>query len=124
MEPARTRAIKERLHSRLKRLAPGGSSSLKALRLMDGEITTEPSKIASDLARHWSQVFPKVELEDDFMEQWLTEAFPEQGRMPLQSAQVWQITRADIASAVSNSQVILCQALTVSRMRHGAGLGI
>ena len=45
-EPHKARAVKDRLHSRLRRMAPGGTCSLKAVQLAGGAITTDPATIA------------------------------------------------------------------------------
>ena len=64
MEAHHAKNIKERIHTKLRRLAPGDTSSLCAMRLpappgepdtaSSGEITTKPDRIAAELARHWA----------------------------------------------------------------------
>ena len=48
---------KENILGRVRRLAPGAASSVKAIRLPDGSIRTDIAGIAEELKRHWSQVF-------------------------------------------------------------------
>ena len=48
---------REQLHVRLKRLLPGGSTSIAAIRTRAGDIVTEPSKIAAALRHHLGRGF-------------------------------------------------------------------
>ena len=48
---------RESIHQKLQKLRPGRSSSLSAVRAADGEITTDPDRIAKELAKHWSCTF-------------------------------------------------------------------
>ena len=103
MEPAQTRAVKERLHARLRRLAPGGTSCLKAVQIEGGEITTDPAQIARALTEHWRSVFTKKELRQDLMERWLRDALPQSTCLQDRDPSTWKLTREDVASAIRNS---------------------
>ena len=63
MDPGQAKAVKERLHARLRRLVPGNTGSLKAVQLPGGEITTDPATIAHALTDHWQKVFRRTELD-------------------------------------------------------------
>ena len=42
---------------RLKKLQPGCTASLRALRKPDGSVTLEPMQMAAELSRYWGAVF-------------------------------------------------------------------
>ena len=77
MEASQAKAVKERLHARLRRLVPGNTGSLKAVQLPGGEITTDPATIAHALTDHWQKVFRRTELDPDAMDSWLQDSLPQ-----------------------------------------------
>ena len=103
MEPAHSRAVKERLHARLRRFAPGGTGSIKAMQLPDAQVTTEPAAIAKALTDHWKKVFRRVDIDPGIMEDWLREALPPAEALPPQAEQDWALAREDVAAALRQS---------------------
>ena len=103
MEPAHSRAVKERLHARLRRFAPGGTGSIKAMQLPDAQVTTEPAAIAKALTDHWKAVFRRVDIDPGIMEDWLWEALPQTEALPPQAEQDWALAREDVAAALRQS---------------------
>ena len=103
MKPAHSRAIKERLHARLRRHAPGGTSTLKAMQKSDGSVTTEEGDIARMLTEHWKKVFSHVQLDTSVMEAWLQHALPPSDRILERDVDSWALTRHDIEVAIKRS---------------------
>ena len=98
------------IHTKLRRLAPGGTSSLCAMRLptppgepdtaSSGEITTKPDRIAAGLARHWGNVFGDAPIDRAALGTWLRQALhPPDVRPPPEAAQ-WRIRKRDVARAI------------------------
>ena len=48
---------KDQLLVRLKKLRPGCTASLQAMRRDDGTVTLEPMQMAAELSKYWSGVF-------------------------------------------------------------------
>jgi hypothetical protein len=105
--------IRERIHSRLRRLAPGASTSLSALRIdhdasdpalpQRGEVTTRPNRIAAELARHWGHVFGDAPIDAAALERWLHHALPPSEARPPTNASRWDIRKKDITRAIKCS---------------------
>ena len=110
LEPQQARQVKEQLHRRLRRLAPGGTSTLRALKVTvpgDGpnapereEVSTDPAKIAAELVAHWGRVFGEAPIDEQALQVWLGEALPPQESRPPHNAATWAVRKKDVARAV------------------------
>ena len=61
---------KDSLLVRLKKLQPGCTASLRALRKPDGTVTLEPRQMATELARYWGTVFQRREVDLSALPHW------------------------------------------------------
>ena len=55
---------------KLKRLIPGANTAIGAVLAANGEILTDPNKMACALVEHWQQVFTKREVDLDILNKW------------------------------------------------------
>ena len=58
---------------RLRRLQPGSTATLKAIRCTDGSVTLDQTKMAAELAEHWAQVFAARPVNLDLLAEWWAE---------------------------------------------------
>ena len=55
---------------RLKRLQPGGATSLPAIRTPEGEVLTQAEGMAATLAAYWSTVFTAKPVDTTLLPEW------------------------------------------------------
>ena len=98
---------KEHILQKLRRLCPGESKSLNAVRTQSGCITTDPSDMAQALVSHWSQVFAAKDSNQTLLRQWLDRLFGgcREGRyntgLPDARAPGWQVRREHVKSSIT-----------------------
>ena len=110
MDPHQANQVKERIHARLRRLAPGGSCSLRALRIQDpsdtgdgppeGRVSTKASDIAAELVRHWGKVFGDAPIDMAALTRWLAQALHPPGSRPRADDSLWAIRKKDVSRAI------------------------
>ena len=94
------------LMTRLRRLKPGATTTLSAVRGVDGTIHQDAASMASALKAHWSQVFDEKHLNEADMDRWLAAAYPGgEGLLdrPAGGALQWRLRRRDVNRAVQLS---------------------
>ena len=97
------------IQTRLKRLVPGTTTALKAMRSSDGVVTTEPCEMAATLRDHWGSTFAARQIDEKRLLTWLREVFPEGGSgrtvpgLPKPASTDWQVTREDVEKAIKTS---------------------
>ena len=64
---------KDQLLVRLKKLQPGCTTSLRALRKPDGSVTLEPMQMAAELSRYWGGVFQTSAVDLSTLPDWWRE---------------------------------------------------
>ena len=74
-----TQNMKESIINQLKRLLPGSSVALSAMRDKDGRITTDPKNMADIVNDHWGNVFSRKEVALHKLRSWLSDV-PRIGR--------------------------------------------
>lgn len=97
---------REQLMIRLKRLRPGASTVMPAVKAEDGEVRQEPAAMAQALAAHWSKVFAGRTLQEEDIAAWMEAAYPGGaglGSMEPAGSPAWQIRRDDVDRAVKVS---------------------
>ena len=110
MDQHQASQVKERIHAKLRRLAPGGTNTLTAIRRPapgpglaepdHWEITTRPDQIAAELTRHWGKVFGNASIDEDALRGWLRQAVhPPDARPPTNAAR-WHVRKKDVARAI------------------------
>ena len=67
--PERKQA-KEQIMLRLRRMQPGSTATLKAIRCKDGSVTLDQTKMAAELAEHWAQVFTARPVNLELLAEW------------------------------------------------------
>ena len=98
---------KEHVLEKLRRLCPGESKSLTAVRTQNGSITTDPSDMAQALVSHWSQVFAAKDSNQTLLRQWLDHLFGScrEGRyntgLPDARAPGWEVRREHVKCAIT-----------------------
>ena len=102
--------VKERIHAKLRRLVPGGSNTLTAMRRPargsdpmepdNWEITTRPDQIAAELTRHWGNVFGNANIDEAALQTWLRQALRPPDACPPTNAARWHIRKKDVARAI------------------------
>ena len=61
---------KDALLVRLKKLQPGCTANLRALRKDDGTVTLEPMQMAAELSSYWGQVFQRPDINLSQLPEW------------------------------------------------------
>ena len=91
---------------KIRRLKPGATTALKAVRSADGRICTTPREIAQHLVSHWQQVFTHRGIDDGALQDWIREAAPSWAAQPLaaSSPDQWKVRRKDVAWAVQTAR--------------------
>ena len=104
--PAQQLCRRGQLMTRLRRLRPGASTVLSAIRDADGTIRHDAAGMAEALRRHWSSVFADKHLREDDMQRWLEECYPAgtglEG-LPAKASPQWRLRRRDVSRAVQTS---------------------
>jgi len=66
---------------RIRKLKPGASSGLLAIKTSDGRISTDPQEIATELERYWRKVFRREPINVHKLARWLEEEGSQEGSM-------------------------------------------
>ena len=117
---------KEQILTKLKRALPGNANTIQAMRTDDGEVTSDRSKIAHCLQKHWQHVFQRRPIDGELLERWL-DSLPsltdaqsdpnrtdrvdsragnddrDRNRRQTRSDQHWRIRRTDVEEAIRSS---------------------
>ena len=94
---------------RLRQLAPGQTTTIKAMENSQGVIVTSGADIAEALASHWKDTFTARRVNPEQLRQWLAEDAREDGRMIAAARGIarnsvnWEVTRKDIARAIRSA---------------------
>ena len=99
MEPFQARQVREGLHLRLRRLVPGTTVTIKAMRINEQEVSTRSDHIATALVDHWRTVFGDKPIDREELAAWLQQVLPPSGTVPKGPSR-WKITRTDVERAV------------------------
>ena len=103
------RARRESIQVRLKRISPGKSTCLRAMEDDERNISTDPTQIAANLRKHWGQVFSRQDINEDILQEWLRETFPDGGQgeavcgLPTRDSTAWQLQRSDMEKSIQAS---------------------
>ena len=109
LDPQELQLRRQRMQVRLRRLMPGTSSSLAAVRTEDGRIVTDPGDIAEALRNHWAEVFRRKELDATTLEEWLLQDFgacpagPDGAPLPSPRDRRWRLCPRDVGCALRSS---------------------
>lgn len=89
---------------KLKRLCPGKSGNLSAVRGKDGVIHTDRQDEAAALTGHWKEVFSKKDVDCDFARKWMQEkketVHSMHSLLPGEHDVGWKVTRKHVARAI------------------------
>ena len=91
-----------RVHLLLRRIAPGRSTALAAVRDEQGGTHTSPSHMARALRSHWSGVFRRRPMDTGVRQRWLNEDLSSEN-LPAIDAAAWRLRREDVEHAVTAS---------------------
>jgi DNA-binding FrmR family transcriptional regulator len=69
---------REHIIRRLKRLYGGANGSIKAMKDEQGMIRTDPKGMIDILQQHWAEVFRGRGVNEDLLEQWLKQMYPQE----------------------------------------------
>jgi hypothetical protein len=113
---------RENIIRKLKRLHGGTTGTIKAMRSSAGDIRTDTKGMIEVMQEHWAEVFQKQGVDEDLLEEWLKEMYPQSGRNeqqrkrnaegevhwskglpPVDSGQ-WVIRKVDLERAVKQSK--------------------
>ena len=109
-DPFERERIKGDIIKKLKKLIPGSSSSINAMRGDEGVVTTSPDDIAKILKTHWGGVFSRKEVDAMALDIWMRELFIQDGEglfltgLPNRESGRWIIKRRAIAQAVKQAK--------------------
>ena len=102
--------VKDRIHAKLRRLAPGGTNTISAIRRQapdqapgpshEGEITTRTDQIAAELVRHWGRMFGDAHIDEAALQSWLRQNLHPPSTVPPANAARWHIRKKDVARAI------------------------
>ena len=106
----------------LRRIPPGRTTHLQAIRLDDGSISAEPRRMAEALRSHWSKVFCHRQCHRAKLRQWLAEDLPRQAISSFPTPDDPILPRKT-SRPPSTSHPIPRRAPTVSRSRFGGSWG-
>ena len=75
---------REQIGIRLRRLRPGGTTTLSALSAPDGSVVTDPEQMAELLKQHWEEVFKAKPVNAALLQAWIGEDLPQEalGSLP------------------------------------------
>ena len=88
---------------RLRRLRPGCSTMLTAVRGTSGATEHTPAGMMESLRQHWRQVFTARAHDEEATRAWLESAYPDREGLeafPPSTADVWEVRRSDVAAAI------------------------
>jgi hypothetical protein len=71
---------KENIIRKLKRLHGGTTGAIKAMRSSAGDIRTDTKGMIEILQEHWAEVFQKRGVDEDLLEDWLKQMYPQAGK--------------------------------------------
>ena len=95
------KARRESIHQKLKKLKPGGTACLAALKTVEGNTVSSGEEIAEELAKHWSKVFRAKEIDFEGLDAWIREAAPSWNIKHLPSEErKWQVKKEHIKRAI------------------------
>ena len=95
---------------KLKKLSPGSSGTINAMRGAGGQITTSPEDIAKLLRVHWGEVFSRKDVDTAALDIWMRELFlqDENGLhitgLPTQESGRWIIKKGAVARAIRSAR--------------------
>ena len=101
----RTR-VKENIFRKIKKLAPGGASTIDAMQDASGKVVTSPEEIAEVLRSHWGKVFSEKQVDTTALQIWMEELFikDENGLyltgLPSGSSLQWVVKRKHVGTAI------------------------
>ena len=72
-DPGDKARAKESVVRKLKRLVPGESTGINAMKNSAGAIVTSPNEIAQVLKQHWGGVFKRKQVRTEALQIWLEE---------------------------------------------------
>ena len=91
----------ENILVRLRRLLPGAAVGLKAMSDENGAVTS-----GVILKEHWGAVFHKGEIDEQLLQHWSQDGFPDGGRgqtvqgLPSHGSTSWRLRRTDVRDAI------------------------
>jgi len=97
---------KESILRKLKRLAPGSTPGLNAMKCEDGSISTSPEDIVRTLRDHWKGVFSRKEVKHLSVQIWMEELFVRDANgcfitgLPGKQDNCWRVTRKAVKTAI------------------------
>ena len=90
-----------RIHRLLRRLSPGRTSCLAAVADAAGRLHTEPSAMAAELRRYWSDVFAQRPVVETELDEWIADDVPPRAAPP--EAPCWALHRRHVQQALDQS---------------------
>jgi len=106
---AKKAARNNQVASKLKRLKPGASNSLSAVRNLEGEVVTDSAEMAEALKKHWAKTFKASKINRTLLEQWLKEESqcnePMGKDLPSQEDESWDLLPRHMKKAIDDSGV-------------------
>jgi len=109
-EPEERQRTKDNILKKIKRLSPGESNTINAMKNNDNQVVTSPEEIAGALRTHWGEVFKEKQVDVSALQIWMEELFTrdEQGLhitgLPEKSSGRWTIRRKTIAAAIGSAK--------------------
>jgi hypothetical protein len=97
------RVRRARVEVRLRRLRPGATTAVAALRCGDGRMVSDAAGIAAELRRHWCEVFAERRVDEPALSTWLSEAEDIDGAFSTLAADAWTARREEVARAVKSA---------------------
>ena len=99
-----TSSRRESIAAKIRKLKPGASTSLRALRAEDGSVITTPRALAAELSRHWGNVFTAKNINGEALDRWLQE-FATTGAPQLAGQPAaWHVQKEDVQRALQRSR--------------------
>jgi len=101
---------KESILKKLKRLAPGETSTINAMCDGSGRVQTSPDEIANVLKQHWEGVFKHKEVNTLALQIWMEELFVQSPQgcfvtgLPDKCSRAWVIKRKSMKHAIKTSR--------------------
>ena len=104
------------------RLHGGTTGAIKAMRSSAGDIRTDTKGMIEILQEHWAEVFQKRGVDEDLLEEWLKQMYPQAGKdeqrkkrsaggeqhrtkgLPPEGSGQWDIRRGDLERAIRQSK--------------------
>ena len=93
---------RSRIQEKIRRLKPGATTAIAAMKCTNGDIVSSPELIAKELRQYWAQVFEHRPHDQHLLQHWIDEEIDASG-VPFGDDTDWRIQRKHVAKAIDRA---------------------